>query len=110
MRRRPTFRGMPARFLADAPVKVRKSVLDIFRNSESAVCEYDVLFRPGADDTEDLHLVGRDFGAEGECGSHFFLEPHQARAYRERDRRKRVAWADLPAPTQRAIVRYFEES
>lgn len=110
MRRRPIFRGMPARFLADAPAKVRKGVLDVFRAVEPTECEYDVLFRPDADDAEDLQIVGLDFDGEGARGCHFFLEPHEARAYRERNRRCRVAWADLPAQTQRAIIRYLEES
>lgn len=35
------------------------------------------------------------------------LTTPQARAYRGRNRRKRVAWRDLPEPTQRALVAYL---
>jgi hypothetical protein len=36
------------------------------------------------------------------------LEPHEAREYRETNRRNRVAWRDLPEATRRAIVAYLE--
>jgi hypothetical protein len=36
------------------------------------------------------------------------MSPHEMRAFRDRNRRKRVAWRDLPEPTQQAIVHYLE--
>lgn len=98
-------RGMPRRFLQDAPEIVRRDVLDIVRNPQPAVCEFDIIFRPEPDPQE---IVGLDFGAYGARGCHFFLKPHEARAYRDRARRRRVAWADLPEPTREAIVAYLE--
>jgi len=99
-------RGMPARFLATAPAAVQRGLLDVIRNPQPAVCEFDVILRPVTDAGE---IVGLDFGKHGERGCHFFLKPHEARAYRERSRRRRVAWADLPEPTRKAITEYLAE-
>lgn len=99
-------RGMPARFLSAAPAAVRLSVLDLIRNPQPAVCEFDVILCPDADAAE---IVGLDFDKRGARGCHFFLKPHEARAYRARGRRRRVAWADLPEPTRNAILEYLAE-
>jgi hypothetical protein len=98
-------RGMPRRFFEGAPDVVRRGVLDIIGPFEHAVCAYDVVLRPEPGDSEVAIL---DFGPENMRGAHSFLKPHEARAYRERNRRKRVAWLDLPEPTRAAIVAYLE--
>jgi hypothetical protein len=100
-----TPRGMPRRFLQDAPPVVRRNVLDLIEIKPGQPLEYDVILRPEPDPQE---IVGVDFGNQGERGCHFFLSPHEMRAYRERSRRHRVAWADLPERTQSAIVAYLE--
>lgn len=99
-------RGMPRRFMADAPDIVRKSVVDIIRINPPAPLDFDIVLREGASPDE---MVGLDFDRDGARGCHFFLKPHEMRAYRERNRRKRVAWRDLPAATQSAIVDYLQE-
>jgi hypothetical protein len=58
---------------------------------------------PGADE-----VVTIDFDRHGARGCHAFLKPYAARGYRERNRRKRVAWADMPEDTRKAIVAYLE--
>ena len=98
-------RSMPARYMQDAPAIVRKNVLDLIRIVPAAPLDFDVVLRPDPDPTQ---IVGVDFDNHGAQGCHFFLKPHEARAYRERNRRKRVAWRDLPAATQYAIVAYLE--
>jgi hypothetical protein len=98
-------RGMPARFLADAPEIVRRSLVDILAIVPAAPLDYDVIFRPEPDAPE---IVGLDFDGDGSRGCHFFLNPHDARGYRERMRRKRVAWRDLPERTKAAILCYLE--
>lgn len=100
-------RGMPARYMEGAPSIVRKSIIDIIGPFKDAVCEFDVCFRdPVTDDASEF--AGLDFGADGSRGCHFFLKRHELRAFRERNRRKRVAWAKLPAPTRAAILNYLE--
>ena len=99
-------RGMPARFMDGAPDVVKRNVLDVFKITPAAPLDFDVMFKPEPNPDE---LTGLDFGHDGARGCHFFLKPHEARAYRERNRRKRVAWRDLPEATQRAIVAYCEE-
>lgn len=101
-------RSMPARFMHDAPAIVRKSVLDIIAIKPAAPLDYDVIFRHEDCGPHDDPAYGIDFSKGGLHGCHFFLQPHDMRAYRERNRRKRVAWADLPAATQSAIIRYLE--
>jgi hypothetical protein len=97
-------RGMPARFMEGAPSIVRKSIIDVIRIEPPAPLDFDVCLRDDAAG----QMVGLDFDRDGARGCHFFLRPHEMRAYRERNRRKRVAWADLPAPTQAAILSYLE--
>lgn len=101
-------RSMPARFMEGAPAIVRKNVVDIIKIIPAAPLDYDVIFRQ--DDTpDDAKSYGLDFDKYGARGCHFYLMNHAMRAYRERNRRKRVAWRDLPAATQSAIVAYLEE-
>lgn len=100
-----TFHQMPRRFMADAPAIVRKKVIDIVENPRDTPLDFDIIFRPDAGADE---VVGLDFGRFGWSGCHFYLPDGQARAYRERNRRRRIAWADLPAATQSAIVKYLE--
>lgn len=97
-------RGMPARFMADAPASVRKAIIDIIAIVPAAPLDFDVVFR----DVDQGQMFGLDFDRDGAQGCHFFLKPHEMRAYRERNRRKRVAWRDLPAATQKAIIHYVE--
>lgn len=99
-------RGMPARYMQDAPAIVRAQVLDLIRIEPAAPLDFDVVLRPEPNPSE---IVGVDFDNYGAQGCHFFLKPHEARAYRERNRRKRIAWRDLPEPTRRAILAYLEE-
>lgn len=96
-------RGMPARFMEGAPDVVKCQVLDIIRIVPAAPLDFDVVFRPEPDAPE---IFGLDFDTHGAQGCHFFLKPHEARAYRGRNRRKRVAWRDLPDATQKAILTY----
>lgn len=98
-------RGMPARFMEGAPDIVRKSLIDIIAIQPAAPLDFDVVLRPEPDSPE---IAGLDFGASGARGCHFFLKPHEARAYREHNRRKRKAWRDLPEATQKAIIAYLE--
>lgn len=101
-------RQMPRRFMQDAPAIVRAQVLDMLGAFKDSVCDFDVIMRPEPAPRCKMQVVGLDFDKSGAQGCHFFLEPHEAAAYRERNRRKRVAWSDLPAPTQKAIVAYLE--
>lgn len=98
-------RGMPSRYMQDAPAIAHKQVLDIVSVIPPAPLDFDIVLRPEPDAQE---IAGVDFGKCGARGCHFFLKPHEMRAYRERNRHKRVAWADLPAKTQSAIVAYLE--
>ena len=98
-------RQMPARYMAGAPEIVRAQVLDLIHMNPASPLDYDVILRPEADS---LEIAGIDFGRFGDRGQHFYLSPYEARDYRARNRRRRVAWSELPAPTQRAIVAYLE--
>lgn len=98
-------RGMPARFMRDAPAIVRREIIDIISVVPPMPFDFDVVLRPEPDPKE---IAGVDFSREGYRGQHFFLTPQEARAYRERNRRKRVAWQDLPEATQRSILAYLE--
>lgn len=102
-------RAMPRRYFEGAPDIVRAQIIDIIGPHKGAVCEYDVILRPEPAPRRDMQITGLDFDIYGAQGCHFSLEPHEAAAYRERNRRrKRRAWRDLPEATQRAIVRYLE--
>lgn len=98
-------RAMPARFMEGAPSIVKAQVLDLIKIEPAAPLDFDIVLRPEPDAAE---LVGLDFGNSGAQGCHFFLAPHEMRAYRERNRRNRISWRDLPETTQRAIVAYLE--
>ena len=102
-------RGMPARFMDGAPDVVKRNVLDVFKITPAAPFGFDVILRAPVTDTKTGEIYGfngLDFGHYGARGCHFFLKPHEAGAYRERNRRKRIAWRDLPEATQRAIAAY----
>ena len=98
-------RQAPRRFFEGAPDIVRAQVLDFIKIEPAAPLDFDVILRPEPNPDA---IVGLDFDVCGACGCHFFLKPWEARAYRERSRRKRAAWLDLPEPTRRAIVAYLE--
>lgn len=101
-------RGMPRRFMEGAPDIVRKGVVDIIRIVPPAPLDFDIVLREG-ELVPGSECVGLDFHGDGVSGCHFFLKPHEMRAYRERNRRKRVAWKDLPRATRNAIVAYLKE-
>ncbi len=96
-------RGMPARFMAGAPEIVRKSIIDVIRVIPPCPFDFDVIFR----DVYRDEITGLDFGNDGTQGCHFFTKTRDMRAYRERNRRKRVAWLDLPAATRASILGYL---
>jgi hypothetical protein len=96
---------MPARYLKDAPEIVRKNVLDVLGPFGDLHQGFDVILRP---DPGAQEVIGLQIALHGWLASHFFLKPHEMRAYRARNRRKRGAWADLPERTQRALVAYLE--
>lgn len=99
-------RAMPRHYMEGAPAVVRAQVLDLIRIIPAAPLDFDVILRPGPNPAE---VVGLDFDTHGARGCHFFLKPYEMRAYRARNRRKRIAWQDLPADTRAAIVAYLEE-
>ncbi|SON54270.1 hypothetical protein HDIA_0729 [Hartmannibacter diazotrophicus] len=98
-------RGMPARYMDGAPAIVRRSIIDMLKIEPAGPLDFDIVFRPDRTDSE---ITGLDFDKGGCQGCHFFLKPHEARAYREKNRRRRVAWSDLPKETQGAILAYLE--
>jgi len=102
-------RGMPRRFMEGAPEIVRRSVVDIIRIDPPAPLDFDIVFRDVEGSGLHAEMAGLDFDTRGARGCHFFLHPYQMRDYRERNRRKRVAWNDLPEATRTAIVAYLEE-
>lgn len=101
-------RAMPSRYMKDAPEIVRANVLDLIRIVPAAPLDFDVILKPAPAPFRDVQVVGVDFDCHGAQGCHFFLQAHEARAYRDRNRKKRVAWSDLPEATRQAIVRYLE--
>jgi hypothetical protein len=102
----PRPRQMPARFLEGAPAVVRNNVIDLIAVTPAMPLDFDVILRPHVEDQE---VVGLDFGRDGSQGCHFFLKWWEARAFRERNRRKRVRWVDLPQATRNRIVAYLVE-
>jgi len=104
--RKYTPRGMPLRFLANAPVMVKERVLDLVRIDPAAPFDYDILFRPSSTDEQ---VVGLDFSKNGIRGQHFFLNYNESRAYRERKIRDRVKWENLPEEVQNSLLQYLKE-
>ena len=100
-------RSMPSRFMEGAPEIVRKNVIDLIEIKPASPLDYDVIFRQ-EDTPRGGASYGLDFGRYGAQGCHFYLMNPEMRAYRERNRRNRVAWCDLPSATQSAIIRYLE--
>jgi hypothetical protein len=106
-----TPRAMPSRYLEGAPDVVLRNVIDLVKITPAAPLDYDIVFRPDPADMADPYraeITGLDFGTYGARGQHFFLTPAEMRAYRDRNRRNRVAWSDLPEATRAAILRYLE--
>jgi hypothetical protein len=101
-------RGMPARFTEGMPDIVKRNVLDIIRIKPAAPLDFDICFREPVT-KGGTQFEGLDFGENGARGCHFFLKAHEMRAYRERNRRKRVAWRDLPEAARKAIEKYCAE-
>lgn len=99
-------RGMPARFMNGAPDIVRKNVIDII--SDSAPLDYDVIFRQ-QDTPRGGASYGLNFDKYGDRGQHFYLTNYDMRAYRACQRRRRVAWLDLPEATRKSIVNYISD-
>ena len=99
------FRKAPARFFDGAPAIVKAQVLDLIKITPAAPLDFDVILRP---EPEAEEVTGLDFDRHGAQGCHFFLKPWEARAYRQRNARKRVSWSELPAATQARIVAYLE--
>lgn len=100
-------RAMPARYMEGAPAIARAQVLDLIKLVPAEPLDYDVVFRDNGP-PRGGSAYGLDFGSYGAQGCHFYLTTPDMRAYRERNRRKRVAWRDLPAATQSAIIAYLE--
>ena len=94
---------MPARFYNHAPESVVAGVADIIAIVPAAPLDYDIVFREKVDG----QVVGLDFDRDGAQGCHSFLESHELRAYRDRNRRKRVAWSDLPEATRARVLAYL---
>ena len=105
-----TPRCAPARFFEGAPDCFKSGVLDLIMITPAAPLDFAVILKPErlAECCSDSKLLGLYFDKSGSQGCHFFLDRWQMRAYRERNRRKRVAWSDLPPATQRALVAYLE--
>ena len=105
-------RGMPRRYMEGAPAIVRAQVLDLLKIIPAAPLDFDVILKAPITDTQTGELYGFngvDFDIYGARGCHFYLKPHELRAYRGRNRRKRIAWQDLPEDTRAAIVAYLGE-
>lgn len=78
-------------------------ILAIIKIEPPAPMDYDVLMKES-----DGTTFGLDFDRDGYQGCHFYLQPHEMHAYRKANRRKRVAFEELPEKTQRAINTYLE--
>lgn len=103
-------RGMPERFMNGAPKIVKKEIIDIIKTDGNL--EYDVIFRhvePPLKGSFHSEMSGLDFDSYGSRGCHFFLSVSDMKAYRERKRKDRVYWNDLPEATQKGIVSYLNE-
>lgn len=100
-----TPRQMPRRFCEGMPPIVRANVLDVIRNTDDVGLPYDVIFR----DMEGDQMNGLDFG-NGVRGCHFFLNWWNARDYRAKCRRRRIAWNDLPEGVRNTITGYCAEN
>lgn len=101
-------RGMPKRFLEGAPDIVNEKIIDIIAIVPAAPLDYDIVLRHVESHGLQSEMIGVDFSKYGSQGCHFFLDINQMRAYRERNRKNRVYWKDLPEPTKSAILNYLE--
>lgn len=80
---------------------------------DAAPLDYDIILREPVtqkDTGEILEWLGLDFGKHGAQGQHFHLSTREMRAYREHNRRRRIAWDSIPKATQSAINRYLEQA
>lgn len=102
-------RGMPARFMEGAPKIVRDSIIDIIAITPACPLDYDIIFRDVNQSGYKSEMVGLDFCKHGRQGCHFFLTINEMRRYRERNRRKRVSWNELPEATKSRILNYLNE-
>ena len=100
-------RTAPARFFEGAP-EIVKAKIAVIHKTPVDEFPFEIVFKETTGCTRS-EVIGLDFGKYGAQGCHFFLEPHECRAYRERCRRNRIAWADLPEATQKAIINYLQE-
>lgn len=81
-------------------------VLDVFKVEG----RYEILFRNSRiGDPADEWVNGLDIDEEGYRHPSFELEPYQARAYRQRNSRRRQSWASLPEPVRACAVAWWSE-
>lgn len=78
-------------------------ILDVFRYTEPSPCPLDVVF-----DSHAPQYYASDFYEDGSRGCSFEMATHEFRAYRARNRHRRVAWSDLSDGARAAILRYME--
>jgi hypothetical protein len=96
-----TMRRFGARWRDDS---TPRDVLDVFFIEG----RYEVLLRNGATDGSEEWADGLDVDPEGFRHPSFELEPHQARAYRYRNGKRRVRWADVPQPVRAIVAAWLE--
>ena len=94
-----TIKRMPKRFLEDAP----REVYDIFDNGGETHDRYDVFLSPEQDF---IPLIA--FNEDGGF-YHEDLEVWQFRGYRDRVRKTRIAWNDLPEVIRKNVLYEIEE-
>lgn len=94
-----TLKRMPKRFLEDAPAEV----YDIFDNGGKTHDRYDVFLSP---EQGFIYLT-----AYSESGSfyHDELPVMQFRGYRDRVRKTRIAWNELPEVIRKHVLYEIEE-
>lgn len=103
-----TPRRMPKRFLDGAP----EGLLDLFDDPGFAD-RYTAIYREVHEHPRGDYLIGRGmsanpFGPQG-FGVSFEMAALDLGPYRDRVRRKRIAWADLPEQVQECIRMDLEE-
>ena len=84
-----------------------KEVLDVFLVEG----RYEVLVRNwNTHDPRDEWADGLDVSPDGWRHPSFELEPHQARAYRARNSRKRCAWAAVPEAVKETVAAWLGDN
>ena len=91
---------MPKRFLEDAP----REVYDIFDNGGETSDRYDVFLSPEQDF---IHLTSY---TQAGWFYHDDLPVMQFRGYRDRVRKTRIAWNDLPEKIRKHVLYEIEEN